>query len=240
MKQIFRKLADNTNRSSLSAMLRRKRFSKFVDLLDTLSKTIDRPLHVLDVGGTEAFWEAVGYSSERHNITLLNLTAPTTRNRNFNSIAGDARQMNQFHDGQFDIVFSNSVIEHVGTFADQRRMAEEIRRVAPRYFVQTPSLSFPLEPHFLFPFFHWLPRSTRIWLVRHFSLGWFRKTTDAQEASRIVDGIRLLKCSELRTLFPDASIIRERVFWTDQIIYCFKILKEDLRFTTHAGAEMPC
>jgi len=55
MKQIFRKLADNTNRSSLSAMLRRKRFSKFVDLLETLSKTIDRPLHVLDVGGTEAF-----------------------------------------------------------------------------------------------------------------------------------------------------------------------------------------
>jgi hypothetical protein len=164
------------------------------------------------VGGSETFWEVMGFASSEHHITLLNLTASPTRHARIASVAGDAREMRQFSDGQFDIIFSNSVIEHVGTFADQSRMAGEIQRVAPRYFVQTPSFFFPLEPHFLFPFFHWLPRILRSWLVRRFSLGWYHRVPDPEEASQLVEGIRLMKRSELRTIFPGASIFAEKLF----------------------------
>ena len=65
--------------------------------------------------------------------------------------------MPEFTTGEFDVVFSNSVIEHVGDFDDQRRMADEVRRVGRRFFVQTPNRWFPLEVHTRLPFVHWLP-----------------------------------------------------------------------------------
>lgn len=210
MKNFLKRFADNTNANSLAARFRRRRFVLFLDLLNALSKSLNRPLSILDVGGTETFWEVVGAASLPHYITLLNLHALPTRHANVTSVAGDARQMDNFHDKQFDIVLSNSVIEHVGTFSDQLEMAKEVKRVASRYFLQTPSFFFPLEPHFLFPFFHWLPRRARIWLLVNFSLGWYKRAKDEQEASRAVDGIRLMRYSELRHLFPDADIIRER------------------------------
>lgn len=57
--------------------------------------------------------------------------------------------MKQFQDNEFDAVFSNSVIEHVGDYEAQRQMANEIMRVGKRYFVQTPNFYFPIEPHIL-------------------------------------------------------------------------------------------
>lgn len=207
--KMIKQLVDNTNPSSLATMFRRRRFGLFVELAEDAYKRLGRPLRILDVGGTEIFWDMMGYSSP-HLITLLNLTAQPTKGENFVSVVGDARDMPQFSDYEFDIVFSNSVIEHVGMFEDQSRMANEIRRLAPRYFVQTPSYFFPIEPHFLFPFFHWLPRQTRIWLVTRFSLGWYRKTAGVHEAATIVDGIRLLKRSEMQRLFPDAQIVAEK------------------------------
>jgi ubiquinone/menaquinone biosynthesis C-methylase UbiE len=146
-----------------------------------------------------------------HHITLLNLEELATRHKNIRSIYGDARHLTKFDDKSFDIVFSNSVIEHVGEYGDQQAMAEEVRRVGMKYFVQTPSYSFPIEPHFLLPGFHWLPKSIRVWLVQHFSFGWYgEKTPDPQKASEIVDSIRLLRKSEMRTLFHDANIFHER------------------------------
>lgn len=210
MKRFLRSLVDNADPNSLAAAMRRKRFRLFLELLDDTAHTLNRPARILDVGGSETFWEVMGYASSEHHITLLNLSAFPTRHERITSVAGDARDMSQFSAGQFDIVFSNSVIEHVGAFADQSRMASEIQRVAPRFLVQTPSFYFPLEPHFLFPFFHWLPRTLRTWLVKHFSLGWYERVADAQEASRIVEGIRLMKRSELEMLFPGASILSEK------------------------------
>jgi 2-polyprenyl-3-methyl-5-hydroxy-6-metoxy-1,4-benzoquinol methylase len=79
--------------------------------------------------------------------------------------------MRQFRDHQFDVVYSNSVIEHVGDLDDMRRMAQEIQRVGKRYFLQTPNRYFPIEPHFVFPFFQFLPRPVQISLVQKFRLG---------------------------------------------------------------------
>jgi 2-polyprenyl-3-methyl-5-hydroxy-6-metoxy-1,4-benzoquinol methylase len=127
------------------------------------------------------------------------------------SIAGDARSV-QADDSSSDVVFSNSVIEHVGTYQDQLQMAKEVCRVGRHYFVQTPNNYFPLEPHFLFPFFQFLPIRLRVLLLQNFNLGWFVKTPDQAKAMEIVEGIRLLSKREFVSLFPKASIYKEKVF----------------------------
>jgi ubiquinone/menaquinone biosynthesis C-methylase UbiE len=123
---------------------------------------------------------------------------------------GDARDLSQFADHEFDVVFSNSVIEHVGSVGDQQKMANEIRRVGRFYFVQTPNRGFPLEPHFMFPFFQFLPVSCRAKLLQKFNLGWIARVPEFQNAKLVVQSIRLLTRRDLEQLFPEAEIFEER------------------------------
>jgi ubiquinone/menaquinone biosynthesis C-methylase UbiE len=123
---------------------------------------------------------------------------------------GDARRIDA-GDKTFDVVFSNSVIEHVGTYSDQMQMAQEVKRVGQRYFVQTPNKFFPIEPHFLFPFFQFFPIMVRVQLLRNFNLGWFQKIPDAVQAKREVENIRLLSKRDFMRLFSDARIYEEKV-----------------------------
>jgi SAM-dependent methyltransferase len=113
-------------------------------------------------------------------------------------VRADGRAL-PFAEGEFAIAHSNSVIEHVVDPGDRRRFANELRRVGERYFVQTPSRSFPVEPHALLPLVHLLPRrlGRRLW-----PLG---------VSDDPFEGTRLLGARELRELFPDAVIVRERV-----------------------------
>ncbi len=117
-----------------------------------------------------------------------------------------------FASKSFDVIYSNSIIEHIGRFEDQTRMANEVRRVGKRYFLQTPNRWFPIEPHFLFPFFQFLPVSIRVFLLRNFPLGWIGKIPDAKRAREIVKSIRLLDRKELRELFPGAHFYEEKFF----------------------------
>jgi len=204
---MFKRIADNRDVASLAVQFRRKRFAFFQSLLSQL----ERPVHVLDIGGTEGYWKTMGLRAEDQvSITLLNLTQDEITLPYIRSIVGDARRV-EAEDHQFDIVFSNSVIEHVGNFHDQLRMAGEVRRVGRRYFVQTPSRYFPLEPHFLFPFFQFLPRKVQVGLLQNFNLGWFRKIPDAEKARETVESIRLLSKSEFLTLFPGANLYEEKI-----------------------------
>ena len=107
-----------------------------------------------------------------------------------------------FADREFDIAFSNSVIEHVPP-AQQPAFASEIARVAERYFVQTPNKYFPIEPHYQLPLFQFLPRRARMAINRRFTLGWQPKGEWEE--------ITMLTGRDLRRLFPDAEIHRERV-----------------------------
>jgi hypothetical protein len=149
-------------------------------------------------------------TSSPHKVILLNRFAQPINRPNFYSLIGDARDMKQFADKEFDIVFSNSVIEHVGTYEDQRKMADEIRRVGKRYFIQTPNRYFPIEPHFLFPYFQFLPVKIKCWLIQHFDLGWRKKTPDYQSAMEIAKEIRLLSKREFVNLFPEGRLVEER------------------------------
>lgn len=204
---MLKNLADNRRADSLAARMRRRRFAFFRGLLDSLP----RPIQVLDLGGTEGYWIGMGTENLRDlQITLLNLTMAPTTLPNVRSLAGDARHLD-FSDRSFDVVFSNSVIEHVGEANDQGRMAEEARRVGKKYFIQTPNRYFPLEPHFLFPLFQFLPVAVRVWLVQHFDLGWFKRTPLLEQAREIVTGIRLLSKIDMQRFFPGCRIHEEKV-----------------------------
>jgi SAM-dependent methyltransferase len=75
-------------------------------------------------------------------------------------VRADAAEGLPFADGEFDLVYCSSVIEHVPP-ARRRAFAAEVRRVGRGWFVQTPAFSFPLEPHSLLPAAHWLPVGLR-------------------------------------------------------------------------------
>jgi hypothetical protein len=126
-------------------------------------------------------------------------------------MVGDARSMKSFTNAQFDVAYSNSVIEHLGNMEDMKKMAREIRRVSRIYFLQTPYKYFPIEPHFMFPLFQFLPICWRIYLIRHFNLAWAGKISDYDSAERAVKSITLLSKAQLQSLFPDARITTEKV-----------------------------
>jgi Methyltransferase domain len=127
-----------------------------------------------------------------------------------------------FEDNSFDISYSNSVIEHVGDAGAQARFASEVRRLAPRYFVQTPNKWFFIEPHFICLFIHWLPRRLKRHLVRRCSIwGWVTKP-DQQQIDSVLAEIRLLTVPEMRRFFPDAEILRERFLGFTKSIIALK------------------
>lgn len=199
--------SDVSNPESFSNRMRSRRFEKFAALI----AAFPRPVRIIDVGGTELFWEQRGWAGrDDAEITLVNLEAVETRHSNLTSVAGDATNLEGFVDRSFDVAFSNSVIEHLFTWESQQAMAREVRRVARAYWVQTPNFWFPIEPHFLTPAWHWLPTDVRVALLRRRRFGQRGPYPVEAQARRMVEEIRLLTGSEMRRLFPEATIMRER------------------------------
>lgn len=211
--KLLSRIYDHRQSDSLATALRNQR----LNLLNRLLSTVPKPIRILDVGGRSAFWQSTGLLDLEVTgveIVLINTSeselGEVFSHPRLRSCLGDARDMRQFQTKEFDVVFSNSVIEHVGIYADQALMAQEIQRVGKRYFVQTPNFYFPIEPHFVFPLFHWLPMGLRVWLVTHFSLGWYGKFDSVVRAKQEVESIRLLTERRFRYLFPGSHLFRER------------------------------
>ena len=167
---------------------------------------------VLDIGGTPEYWELLPL---RPRVTLLN--TPRAKDDLAGAaawVAGDGRSL-PFRDGAFDVVFSNSVIEHVGSYESQHAFAREAMRVGRAYWVQTPYRWFPAEQHLLTPFIHWLPRTWQRAIAPRFNL-WQILTRPTEDRRRFyvehyLSEVRLLGVEELRGLFPGARVIRERL-----------------------------
>ncbi len=204
---LIKSLANNSDRNSLATRMRRARFALFLELLGRLPGHVE----ILDIGGTQEFWSLMLPGDPGDiRVTLLNLEHQRVSSRHFVSASGDARAMPQFADRSFDVVFSNSVIEHVGSYVEQAKMAAEIRRVGKRYFVQTPNKRFPLEPHFLFPWFQYLPAAIRAGMLQRFNVGWYQRIPDAAAARAEVNSIQLLTRRRFVSLFPGAGLHVEK------------------------------
>lgn len=184
---------------------RRRRMRRFERTFRITAAT-----RVLDAGGTAMNWE---YLTVRPWLVILNTGREERDAPGVTWVAGDGCSL-PFPDGAFDIVFSNSVIEHVGAPERQQLFAREIARVGRAWWVQTPNRWFPVEPHLLTPFLHWLPAGTRAWMARRFTVWqWVtRPSADRREfyIEHFLNDVRLLGPAEMRALFPGARLVRER------------------------------
>lgn len=166
---------------------------------------ISKDTRVLDVGGSQWIWEL---APVKPKLTILNLYA-TNGAGGAKYVRADGCEM-PFADNAFDVVFCNSVIEHLGNWSAIERFAEEVSRVGRRYWVQTPNRNFPLEPHYLGPLVHYLPKEWQKRIFRYGTgLGLLTKPSK-EEISQIVDELCLLTSRDLRQLFPRATIRIER------------------------------
>ena len=177
---------------------------------------VDETIRILDVGGVPEYWEYMDFiylgKSKITSINVKNYDIPKRLNYIVNSVIGTAIDMRDFDDKEFDLAFSNSVIEHVGGFDCQKKMANEMLRVARHGFLQTPNRYFFMEPHFLFPFFQFLPQFVRTEIVYRFDTGHYKKAESRSEAKQLVGSINLLSGRQLRFLFPRAEISKEKWF----------------------------
>jgi hypothetical protein len=210
IRALFSKFADNTNPLSESSRLRAQRFGKFLKCLGVTER--DR---ILDVGGAEATW--LGSGLER-NVTLLNLSF-SRKMPVFHYIEADACDMSMLDDRSFDVIFSNSVIEHVGA-PRQIAFAREVRRVATRYWVQTPYKHFPIEPHFVFPFFQYFPFSVQMFIGK--SWKYSHPFRNKEDVALLLSTLRLLTKREMRELFPEATIIDEKYFGITKSLIAYR------------------
>jgi hypothetical protein len=196
-----------TLQNKVFLLFRRRRMKTFIALFAPSNET-----RVLDIGGAPNTWLNESCSEIEFPVTLLNLRYPDSRlaDDRFTPVSGDATDL-PFADGSFEIAFSNSVIEHMTTWERQQTFAREARRVADKLWIQTPARSFPLEPHVLAPLFQYLPRRWQTCLARHFTLWGLMTKPSPERVDEMLCDIRLLTYKEMRQLFPDCRILKERL-----------------------------
>lgn len=194
------------NKKGLGYQARMARMQIFKDFL----AKVDRPIRILDVGGTEQFWSALEFQEPDVHITCVNLFPFQSTRPDISSVQADATSMPQFEDKSFDVVFSNSVIEHVFTYENQVKMANEIRRIGRRYFVQTPNRYFPMEPHFLRIYWQFIPVPIRVRMLMQGDVGFIKKCETREQALREIQEIRLMTRREFQRCFPEGTLLDEK------------------------------
>lgn len=198
-------------KAPFSAAAREKRMQMFIDTMG-----IKGGERILDLGGTPEFWLDCPHSLD---ITIINLPGfndpdPQPTHHNLTLLEGDARNVEMFDDRAFDIAFSNSVIEHVGDENRQAEMARENARLGMGYWVQTPSIRFPVEAHNHMPFWWFWPK----WLRDRTLRRWHRRFPEWAE---MIEETRVIHRKDFEKMFPDGEIIVERKYgFTKSYIAC--------------------
>lgn len=169
---------------------------------------------ILDVGGYPGTWTTRPQKAQR--VDCLNVHPVDWEPSDFPehriaTLVGDGCAL-PFEKDSYDILFSNSVIEHVGDWEKQKEFAREARRVGKKLWIQTPAYECPIEPHFLALFVHWFPVRIRRRLLRWVTLwGWLSKPSQ-KTIDETIATTRLLNKARVKELFPDCTIVTERMF----------------------------
>ena len=187
--------------NATSPQRRKARMAAFVEKME-----LKPGLRVIDLGGSTKLWRFVDVPLD---ITVLNLATQWIDESQYGShrftiVRGDATNAPEIPDNSYDLVFSNSCIEHVGPREKQKAFADTVRRLAPAYWVQTPSKLFPIEAHTGLPFWWYYPES-----VRNRIIGGWKKSVP--EYGEFVDGTRVLPRKDIEAFFPDSKIDVEKV-----------------------------
>lgn len=221
---VLKKFHDQFNgyeKDTIAYKFRHSRMRIFERYFEKCFKDCDDFVKILDGGGTPGFWTALDFKYlDRSDILVLNLSDGDLNiggvlPQNITKGYGDVTDLKEYGDNSFDLVFSNSVIEHVGDIDSMKRLASEMRRVGKHYYLQTPNFWFPMEPHFHYIGIQWMPIKLRIRLYQHISLKRKGIKISKDEAEKAVSSVKLLGYRQLRHLFPEAKICREKfLVWT--------------------------
>lgn len=198
--------------ASLSAVSRRRKLELFY-------KTM-RPspwMRVLDVGAeveseTDDCCKFLDEYPWRHKVTAVNIDPEhvqriAQRYPEVEVVVADARNL-PWPDNYFDIIYSNAVIEHVGTFEDQKQMASEVMRVGRQWFITTPNRWYPFEFHLRLPLVTWLPGDAYLRCGRIVGYDHVRRQ---YVMGADYSGLRLMTPAELVACFSGSRVIKQRV-----------------------------
>lgn len=172
---------------------------------------INKETRVLDLGGSLYWWElADKMGLPVPAVTILNIyPGPDNLPPGIKWIVGDGTSL-LFDDNSFDLVFSNSVIEHLGSWESQQRFATEIDRMSPKHYIQTPNRGFFIEPHLIAPFVHWFPHRVQLKLLRNFTIWGILTRPSREQCEEFLREVQLLSESDMAKLFPNSEISKEK------------------------------
>jgi hypothetical protein len=196
-----RRLAAHGDENSVSY---KKRSARFDEMLRRFPKLAD--MAVLDLGGEAHFWESA--RARPAHVTTVNLLTDPELGEWHTHITADACLFTPRR--SYDLVLSNSLIEHVGGYRYRQQLAHVIRGAAPAYWVQTPNRYFPIEPHYMAPGFQFVPLAWRAQLIARWPLTWHQDPS-VDHAFEEAASTELLGASELCRLFPDGELWREKM-----------------------------
>ncbi len=164
-------------------------------------------MRVLDLGGTAVSWRVLGLRPG--SVTIVNLGHAEGPYEPWMEIVSADACNGGF--GKYDLVFSNSLMEHLGGHARRQQFADVVQESAPAWWVQTPYRYFPIEPHWVFPGFQFLPFRARVMICQHWNTLHESARKDRAEAAAIVSSIELISATEMREYFPTSKIWYERI-----------------------------
>lgn len=214
------------NPKSFAAKLRAKRIAALVSMINSVYEQ-HKEVNIIDIGGTKRYWKILPeqfFKEKNISISIVNIPGANIPKDEgpFKFIEGDGCNLAKIKDKEFHISHSNSVLEHVGDWGRMKQFAAESDRVAENYYVQTPYYYFPMEPHSMTPFFHWLPKPWRIRLLLNFNVGMWKKQPNVDKAVSLVEGSRLVNRKMFKYLFPDAVHKTEHLFLFSKSLIAIK------------------
>ncbi len=199
-------VGDPTAIRALGQRARDRRWALFTSTFPDLER-----MTVLDLGGAPSTW--VDLAHHPAAVVLVN-TDPRQHTSLpwLTTVTADACALpSAITTRPFDLVYSNSLIEHVGGHYRRCKLSEAIHKAAPRHWVQTPYRYFPLEPHWLFPLFQFLTPRARGSIARHWRLAHeYEPGRSGSENVRWVLSVELLTMYEFEYLFSNSRILFER------------------------------
>ncbi len=203
VKTLTEHLTDVDSSNSLSGRARVRRWRHLSEVFPEISA-----MRVLDLGGTPTAWRLAPVRPAA--LTIVNLSALESDDPAVTVVRADACELpDALRRERFDLVYSNSLLEHGGGHVQRQRLADSVHRCADRHWVQTPYRYFPIEPHWLFPGIQWLPYNARIMVSQRWNRGYVKTYTRA-EAEIQVNEIDLVGIAQMRMYFPDSTIWYER------------------------------